>query len=40
MDMANALLGRFLGAAALAAGLLLTLTGCQGRTGRRTTGRW
>ncbi|MGW7098097.1 DUF305 domain-containing protein [Streptomyces sp. NPDC054838] len=30
MDMANALLGRFLGAAALAAGLLFTLTGCQG----------
>ncbi|MCX5379834.1 DUF305 domain-containing protein [Streptomyces sp. NBC_00091] len=32
MDMANALVGRFLGAA-LAAGLLLTLTGCQGGDG-------
>ncbi|MEU8461469.1 DUF305 domain-containing protein [Streptomyces sp. NPDC029003] len=40
MDMANALLGRFLGAA-LAAGLLLSLTGCQdggGGAGARATG--
>lgn len=40
MDMANALLGRFLGAA-LAAGLLLTLTGCQddgGGGGARAAG--
>ncbi|MCX5197252.1 DUF305 domain-containing protein [Streptomyces sp. NBC_00249] len=35
MDMANALLGRFLGAA-LTAGLLLTLTGCQDGGGADT----